>query len=258
MPKLILKFDDRVLDESAIGPRGVKIGRLPDNTLVIDNPAVSGHHARVFREGGAVVLEDLESTNGTFVNERRVRRHTLRHGDVVLVGKHTITFDETAQDEPDEVREAGPAVPDLGGTRVLDTEHHKTLLAKWEQEAQAKSAAPSPPAAPLEPAAKTDRAAALAKPGVLRVLAGRADRSEYELAAHTSLIGKSDTAVVRLKGWFKPKAAAAIARKGEGYAATPLSGKLQINGQTVSGRRDLKDGDVLQVSGLTLEFRLKK
>ncbi len=92
MPKLILKFDDRELQECAVGTHPVTIGRLPDNMIVIDNPAVSGRHARVFREGNHYVVEDLKSTNGTFVNEKPIARHTLLDGDVVLVGKHSLVF----------------------------------------------------------------------------------------------------------------------------------------------------------------------
>jgi predicted component of type VI protein secretion system len=261
MAKLVLKFDDRVLQESAIGSQGVRIGRSPDNTLVIDNPAVSSRHARVVRDGGSFVLEDLNSTNGTFVNEKRVIRHTLHDGDRVLIGKHTIEFDLLADEPVEPEPEAGPAVPDLGGTRLLDTEHHKALLAKWEKEAQGKQAptgtTPAATAASVSPVPKTERPTAPARIGVLRVLAGRTDGSEYKLSGHTSLIGKADTSLVRLKGWFKPNVAVAIARKGDDYAATALGGKTLINGQRLSGRQDLKDGDVLEVSGITLEFRLR-
>jgi pSer/pThr/pTyr-binding forkhead associated (FHA) protein len=250
MAKVILKFDDRILDERVIGHRGVTIGRLPDNQIVIDNPAVSGHHARVFMEGDKAVLEDLKSTNGTFINDKPVARRVVEHGDVALIGKHTLTFDTLSLEIADDDPVASPSVPDLGGTRMLETEQHKALLAKWEREAQAKKAAE-------EPQPKTERAPALPKSATLRVLSGRTDRSEYSLTAATSLIGKSDTALVRLRGWFKPKAAAAIARKGDGYAVTPLSGSATLNGQPLSARADLKDGDVLQVSGVTLEFRLR-
>jgi pSer/pThr/pTyr-binding forkhead associated (FHA) protein len=58
MPKLTLQFEGRLLKEYPVGV-GLTIGRLPDNTVVIDNPAVSGHHARVFSDSGAVILEDL-------------------------------------------------------------------------------------------------------------------------------------------------------------------------------------------------------
>ena len=92
MAKLILKFAERELQECAVGTHAVSIGRLPDNLIVIDNPAVSGRHARVFREGKHYVVEDLNSTNGTFVNEKPIARHTLFEGDVVLVGRHSLVF----------------------------------------------------------------------------------------------------------------------------------------------------------------------
>ena len=92
MPKLILKFDDREPRECAIGTQPASIGRLSDNTVVIDHPAVSGRHARIYREGHDYVLEDLKSTNGTFVNDKPIERHTLAEGDLILIGKHTLSF----------------------------------------------------------------------------------------------------------------------------------------------------------------------
>ena len=92
MPKLILRFDERELQECAVGTHPVTIGRLPDNMIVIDNPAVSGRHARVYQEGSHYVLEDLTSTNGTFVNDKPIARHTLLEGDVVLIGKQSLVF----------------------------------------------------------------------------------------------------------------------------------------------------------------------
>ncbi len=245
MAKLILQFQERVLKDCAVGPYPVKIGRLPDNTIVIDNEAVSGHHARVLREGDQFVLEDLKSTNGTFVNGQRIARHVLRHGDAVLVGKHTLVFDETTRDEPAVVAQAGPDVPELGGTILFDAKQRAALLAATQQAGGA--AAPAPDTTRLPPPERV---------AVLRVVSGRADEAEYPLEAHTSLIGKSDVALVRLKGWFKPKVAVAIARKGDNYQASLLGGKARINDQPLTGRQDLKNGDVLDVCGLTLEFRV--
>lgn len=250
MPKLILKFDDRELQECAIGVHGVTIGRLPDNLLVIDNAAVSGRHARVFREGDRYVIEDLQSTNGTFVDNKPITRYTLRDHDAVLVGKHTVVF-SMAGGEDATSTEPEAFVPEIGGTMMLDTLRHKSLLAGLETG----GSKPGDPSAPV--AAKTERPAAPPRIGTLTVLAGRANETEYTLSAHTSIIGKADTALVQLKGWFKPKMAAAIARKGEGYSATALGGKVRINGQPLLGRHDLRDGDIIDVSGLTLEFRLK-
>jgi pSer/pThr/pTyr-binding forkhead associated (FHA) protein len=245
MPKLILKFDDRELKDCGVGVHGVTIGRLPDNTLVIDNPAVSGRHARVYREGERYVAEDLKSTNGTFVDGKPIIRHTLRDGDVMIVGKHTVVF-SMAGGEDATAAEPEAFVPEIGGTMMLDTRDHKTMM----------SAIEAPPSAG-RPEQKTERAGAPERIGVLKVLAGRANEREYTLTAHTTIIGKADTALVRLSGWFKPRMAAAIARKGDGYSATALGGKVKVNGQPLAGRRDLKDGDIVEVSGVTLEFRLK-
>lgn len=247
MPKLTLQFEGRVLKEFVVG-KSVTIGRLPDNTVVIDNPAVSAHHARVFRDGDRVVLEDLKSTNGTFVNEQHVDRQTLHSGDVVLIGKHKLVFDV--------MDSATPHLPQsvlapLGDTVYLDTKKHRALLATLRAaRAEADKATGALPtvSSPL----------AAGRTGVLRVLGGGADRAEYSLDAQTSLIGKSHTALVRLRGWFKPHVALAIARNGEGYVATSFGGRSLVNNEPLRGRHHLRDGDILSVSGVTLEFRLMR
>ena len=249
MPKLILKFDDRELTECAVGTHPVTIGRLPDNSLVIDNPAVSGRHARVYKEGNHYVLEDLKSTNGTFVNDKPVARHTLLEGDRVLVGKHHLFFTQTGGDQAQpETPKEEKFVPEIGGTRVLDTLKQKELLAGLDQ------GRPSQVYDAVVP--KTAIPTAQGRIGTIKVMSGNTGQSEYVLAAVTTMIGKSDTAQIRLKGWFKPKVAAAIARKGEGFTITPMGAKLAVNGEKITGRRDLASGDLIEVSGVTLEFTL--
>lgn len=246
MPKLTLKFDERELQECAVGAHPVTIGRLPDNMIVIDNPAVSGRHARVFREGNHYVLEDLKSTNGTFVNEKPIARHTLLEGDVVLVGKHSLVFTQ-AGGEQGPVAGAEPFVPEIGGTMMLDTMRQKELLSGLDRGRPSQMHAVVP---------KTAIPAPPPRAGSVRVVSGRADQASYSLNAVTTMIGKADTAQIRLKGWFKPKVAAAIARKGDGFTITPMAANVAVNTERVSGRRDLADGDLIEVAGLTLEFRL--
>jgi pSer/pThr/pTyr-binding forkhead associated (FHA) protein len=248
MAKLILQFDDQVLNECPIGLMAT-VGRLPDNTLVIDNPAVSSHHACVFRDGDRYVVEDLDSTNGTFVNEERITRHVLRDGDVLLIGKHKLMFDEIAGGEPVGDQEGGGVISNLGDTVFLDTRKHRDLLAKLRQ-AQANASD--------NVGATLKMRAVQTKTGVLRVIAGRADQDEYRLDGRTSVIGKSAAALVPLRGWFKPDLAVAITRNGEGYIASRLNGKTLVNNVPLNGRRQLKSGDVLRVGGLTLEFRLEE
>jgi pSer/pThr/pTyr-binding forkhead associated (FHA) protein len=245
MSKLTLQYEGIVLKEYALGT-GVTIGRLPDNAVIIDNPAVSGHHARMYPDGNQVIIEDLHSTNGTFVNGRPVTRQVLQHGDELLVGKHQLVFYRTAAD-PQPV--STTPMEGLGDTVYLDTKQHRALRATLESARveAAKSITPRPVAS----------AAPAPRYGVLRVVAGRAEQEEYDLGAHTSLIGRSDTALVRLRGWFKPSVAVAIARSGNTYIATALGGKPLVNDERLAGRHDLQDGDRLSVSGLVLEFRWK-
>lgn len=263
MAKLILKYEERVLKEVPVGAQVVKIGRVPDNTILIDNPAVSSHHARIFRDADNFILEDLQSTNGTQVNGQLVSRHTLKNGDAIGIGKHTLVFQRGDKEEV-AAAEAGPSaeeavLPELGGTVFLDTKAQRDLMAKiTAQAAEQQAATPgAAPAAPIPKAAAMAKPAAPSKVGVLTVLAGKADQSEYRLEAATSVVGKSETAAVKLKGWFKPKLAAAIARKGESYVLTPLGGKIAVNKQPLTDRYELKDDDILEISGLTLQFNLK-
>src|SRR6202451_1703958 len=90
--KLSLKFNDNVLQEVVLSGGVVTIGRQPDNLIRIDNPIVSGHHARIFWENNHYVLEDNESFNGTHLNNRSVSRAVLGDGDVIVIGKHRIEF----------------------------------------------------------------------------------------------------------------------------------------------------------------------
>jgi hypothetical protein len=247
MPKLILKFDERELQDCAVGTQPVSIGRLPDNAIVIDNPAVSGRHARVYREGNHYVLEDLKSTNGTFVNDKPIARHTLLEGDVVLVGKHTLSFTQHGGDPAPE-KQTEPFVPEIGGTMMLDTMKQKSLLSGLDQ------GRPSQVYDAVIP--KTAIPTSHGRIGTVRVIAGKSTHPEYVLAAVTTMIGKAESAQIRLKGWFKPKIAAAIARKNEGFTITPMGARLSVNGETITGRHDLISGDLIAVSGLTLEFTL--
>jgi pSer/pThr/pTyr-binding forkhead associated (FHA) protein len=241
MPKLTLQFEGRLLKEYSVGV-GLTIGRAPDNAVIIDNPAVSGHHARVFSESGAVILEDLNSTNGTFVNGQHTTRRVLRAGDVMQVGKHQLVFEHTQ-----EWAAPPPQLPALGDTVYLDTTQHRALLSSLDEaraQAQTRPAQKAPAPAPR-------------RVGVLQVIAGRAEQAEYDLEAHTTLIGKSGDSLVRLHGWFKPAVALAIARSNDGYVATLMGGRTTINNEPLEKRQALQDGDVLNVNGLVLEFRWK-
>jgi len=90
------------------------------------------------------------------------------------------------------------------------------------------------------------------------VVAGRADQAEYVLTDHTSVIGRADWTLIRLKSALAPRVAVAITRNQVGYVATRLHGTMRINSQPMNGRHDLKEGDILDVGELTLAFSVKE
>ncbi len=89
--RLILSFQGALIREYGV-ERPLTIGRSAENDIVIDHMGVSGKHARVDLEGQAVVLTDLKSTNGTFVNGKRIERAELRPNDWINIGKHILTL----------------------------------------------------------------------------------------------------------------------------------------------------------------------
>ena len=128
MAKLSLMFENRLVKEVPIGTRPVGIGRSPDNDLPVDNLAVSNHHARVFFEAGRLVVEDLDSLNGTFVNDLRVERATLHDGDSIWVGKHHIKVDASGEQAPDFDPGRKASAPKINETMVLDTKARRDML----------------------------------------------------------------------------------------------------------------------------------
>ncbi len=94
MPKLVLKYNDKVVKEIPLTGVVVNIGRKPDNDLVIDNLAVSSYHARIASLDDGFVVQDTGSTNGIFLNGEKVVQHKLTFGDQILIGKHVVVFQD--------------------------------------------------------------------------------------------------------------------------------------------------------------------
>ena len=100
MPKMVVSIDGVVIKEVQLTKERTTLGRRPYNDLVIDNLAVSGEHAAFVIEGEQTLIEDLNSTNGTYVNGKAVRRHALANGDQIEIGKYKIRFVGETQETP--------------------------------------------------------------------------------------------------------------------------------------------------------------
>src|SRR5262245_23894715 len=128
MPKLLLKFNAAVIKEIPITKDTLTVGRKPDNDIVIDNPAISSRHCKISLQGGAYFIEDLESTNGTYVNEKRIKKAGLHNNDVVGLAKHALVFVEDASAPPP----AAPVEkkPEGDATMVLTPQKQAEMVAQ--------------------------------------------------------------------------------------------------------------------------------
>jgi pSer/pThr/pTyr-binding forkhead associated (FHA) protein len=92
MPKMIVSIDGVVIKEVQLTKDRTTLGRRPYNDIVIDNLAVSGEHAVMQMSGAEVFLEDLNSTNGTYVNGKAIKKQQMQNGDTVEIGKYKIKY----------------------------------------------------------------------------------------------------------------------------------------------------------------------
>jgi len=121
MLKMQLKFGDKVLRTIESDKRELSVGRNPDSDIRIDNLGVSDRHARIFEQDGRYTIEDLDSTNGTFVNEKRITRAVLEVNSEILIGKHSLIIqDSKIPRKP----------PESEKTMKLETRQYKEMLKK--------------------------------------------------------------------------------------------------------------------------------
>lgn len=219
MPKMIVSIDGVVIKEVQLTKERTTLGRRPYNDIVIDNLAVSGEHAVIHmnEQENDVEVEDLGSTNGTYVNGKAVKRQALRNGDTVEVGKYKIRFLNDAEAE----------------------NYEKTMIFKPGMVPP--PIAPRPASVAPAPAASAQATPAAA----IRVLSGAAAGREVALTKVVTTIGKPGVAV------------ASITRRHHGYVLahvegpdTPLHNGARIGMEPVP----LHNGDRLELAGTIMQF----
>jgi len=227
-------FNKQVIKEIPFVQDSITIGRKPENAVAIDNLAVSGYHARIDKTGHDYILTDLQSTNGTFVNDKRVSTHRLKHGDNIIVGKHVLLFVAGENGA-----KQGGGNGDLDQTMMLETAKQRELLAKEQNKS-------GPPPKPR-------------KIGILSFLDG-SRKEDVALTKKLTRLGKSPNSEVRLSGLFMGATAATISKRPSGYAITFTGGmvKLRVNGEVVKGSVSLKDFDTIELGSHKFQFYQKQ
>ncbi len=220
MPKMIVSIDEVVIKEVQLTKDRTTLGRRPYNDIVIDNLAVSGEHAVILMAGSDVFLEDLNSTNGTYVNGKAVKKQALKHGDGIEIGKYKIKF-----------------VAD----GVADN-FDKTMVV------QARPSFAPQAAQPLNSgfAANLGDSQGLgAFHAAIKVLSGAASGREVPLTKVVTTIGKPGVAV------------AAITRRQQGFVVHHVegAGNPTLNGSPIGADpTPLKNGDLVELAGTQMQF----
>jgi pSer/pThr/pTyr-binding forkhead associated (FHA) protein len=235
MARLILTLDGQVLAEYNMNKERYTVGRLPDNDIRIDNPAVSGHHSLIINILNDSFLEDLNSTNGTYVNGKLIKKHALQHGDVITCGHHQLRFVEDDDAQQDEFEKTMVIQP---SQRPVDK--IQTARAVADEASGSTGATTSRRALP-------DGAQALKK-AKLQVLSGAFAGRELELSKALTTLGRPGVQV------------AAITRRSDGFYIVHVEADKPDNFPLVNGTpigaqaRRLVDNDVIQLAGVKMGF----
>ncbi|MEO5735043.1 MAG: FHA domain-containing protein [Rubrivivax sp.] len=236
MGKLVVSLDGVVIKEVQITKDKTTLGRRPYNDIVIDNLAVSGEHAVLQMVGGDVFIEDLNSTNGTYINGKAVKKQLLTHNDTVEIGKYKIKYlvDESSDYEKTLIMRPGAqaASPSMAGAGHPSQSLHP---AHNSQATPLGSGYAAPAAVPVQPAC-------------IKVLNGAAAGREVVLTKVVTTVGKPGVQV------------ASITRRPGGYAFAHVEGgaRPSVNGVPLVGESvPLRNGDVIELAGTQMQFILR-
>ena len=264
MAKLILSVDGTVLKEITLNKERTTLGRKPHNDIPVDNLAVSGEHAAIITILNDSFIEDLNSTNGTLVNGKPIKKHFLQNNDVIEIGKHKLKYFNDAPlaasagdfektmiiRRPAAAAPAAvppPPVPSLppvhgGGASLSDTHTNMKPLVS------AASPPPLPASPPPPPAPHAHDPNSPARDSAIQVLSGAAAGRTLDLVKNLTTIGKPGVQV------------AVITRRPTGFFITHVEGAVfpTINGVALGGQaKQLADHDLIEIAGVKMEFFYK-
>lgn len=226
MAKLQVILDGSVVDEYRLTRGRVTIGRRRHSDILLDSQAVSGNHALIERVGRDVYLEDRESTNGTRLNGKPVRRQRLRFGDEISIARYVLRY--CSDDSP------------------AQASFEKTMM-MVETKPGGCSVDTRPVAAEFRPSVQRlpDEPASVCPPAVLRILGGANAGREIDLSKELTSLGRSGVQV------------AVVRRSAQGYCLERIAGTqgLRVNGRDVgAGPHLFSDGDELEMLGVQMAF----
>ncbi len=258
MPNLILKLKNETIGDYPL-QKGISltIGRRKKNNLVIEDRAVSGHHAKIDSVGDGFVLLDLQSKNGSFVNEQLINSHWLKDGDTINIGEHSLVFNNSEGDNLSEEN-----MDELEETMVLDTNQYRNRMRKsnptrsiinvagfWNKDRNQNRKEDQQISIPMGP---TNVKKALV--GALIYLKG--GQGEVNLGQKFTTIGKHPTSNIVIKGMFMGQTAVTISKLPDGFHLSYVSGmtKPRVNDKIIKQSIKLQNEDIIEIGSIKLQF----
>lgn len=234
--KLVMTSNSGEQEEIPLTKETTTIGRKPSNDIHIDNLSVSGNHAQVITILEDSFLEDLGSTNGTYVNGKLIKKHALEHGDKITLGKYQISYESSSggSDQDFEqtmiIRPGEAGMPEEAGSKELDKSVQKISATMASENASSTTST-------------TDD-----KTACLQLLSGANAGKELVLKKALTTIGQPGVQV------------AAITRRPQGFFLIHVDGGPNNNVPKIAGSpigsnaHQLNDHDIIEVAGVKMEF----
>jgi len=239
MPTIELRFEEKIIENCPIGAGDtLLVGRNSVNDIVIDNLSVSAQHAKIESIGNDFLFVDLQSENGSFVNDQHVKSHWLKDGDVVTIGKHNLKFSNPGSNKREKI-------PTSGSTKTMriDTKKYRELIEKNKSQQT-----------PGDEPAPINRTGQRPQIGVLSYLTGK--KETVQINAQMLRIGKDPNSDILAKGIGVGKTAAVINCLPDGWYIKYVGGflKPRVNDKALKSSVQLNNLDIIAVGGLKLQF----
>jgi len=227
MIKILIKYESSFIKEFQTEKDSITIGRKGDNDLVLDNPTISGHHCKIYKAGDSYFVEDLNSTNGTFLNGKKILKAGIKKNDVLTLVKYSLIFmSEYGTPNQNSVNQTEQKT-------ALDATQSKYIMGQKVK-------------------------------GFIEVIEGPVDeKNEYELVLLSTYFGKQGKANIPAKSSSifssMPDMAIVITLRPDGYYLVPLKeGIAKYNGDPLKEKVLLKNDDIIELGATKFRFILKK
>jgi hypothetical protein len=254
VPHIIIRFNMAVIKDVQLDKNELTVGRKEGNDIVLDNQAVSGSHCKIRKEKEDYVLVDNDSTNGTFINGRKVTRETLKHKDQIRIARYSLEFLWESKAFEEFAKKDEHAI-------IVDPEMPKPELIIEKQGEGAgvpygTVAKVEEPPTQIGATLKGDRPLP-APSGIIKVISGGDGPLEVRLTDLMTYIGTGTQAAVKIKGFMAPELPAAITRRPDGYFLKAVKpGYPKVNGVHINDQIFLESGALIEVGNTNMVFYL--